>query len=325
MQAERFAGWVPIRVYWEQNAAFVDWGYVGEQRFTDPFFSDTIERCLRSPANMLFRHHTPIETLAEWCEARPGLSPKGFIFHMSRCGLTLVAQMLAALSRTVVISEAGPIDSVLRANFRDHTLTDDRRTAWLRWMVSALGQPRKGDEKDLFIKFDCWDTMELGLIERAFPDVPWIFLYRNPVEVMASQAKRKSAHLVPGIIEPGLFGLDANAALTFQPEEYSAMILARICEAALRHHKPGRSMLIDYNRLPGAVWRSVLDFFSIACTKDDRERLIHAAQFNSKNPAFHFQDDSAAKNQQASREMIQATDRWLAPVYEELRAATRNS
>ena len=209
MRADRFAGWVPIRVYWEQNAAFVDWGYVGNERFAEPFFSETIERCLLNPPICSSDTRRPIETLAEWREASPGLPPKGFIFHMSRCGSTLVAQMLAALPRTIVISEAGPIDSVLRANFRDPSLTDDRRAAWLQWMVSALGQPRTGEEKNFFIKFDCWDTMELGLIEQAFPDVPWIFLYRNPVEVMVSQVAAKvgasgSRHDRAGAFRPGL-------------------------------------------------------------------------------------------------------------------------
>jgi len=321
MQVDRLAGWVPVRIYWEQDEAFLDWCYVGEQRFTDPFFGDTIEKCLRNPANLLFRRQTPVETLTARRDACPGLLPKGFIFHMSRCGSTLVAQLLASLPQAIVISEAGPIDAVLRANFRDPTLTDERRAAWLQAVVSALGQPRTGQEKDLFIKFDCWDTMDLGLINRAFPGVPWIFLYRNPVEVMVSQSRRKSAHLVPGVIEPALFGLDEGAALTFQPEEYCAIILARICEAALRHHKPGRSMIIDYNRLPEAVWTSVLDFFGADYTHDDLERLNHAAQFYSKNPSLHFQDDRAAKNRLASEQLIQVTERWLAPVYEQLKAA----
>jgi hypothetical protein len=324
MQADRFRGWVPIRVYWEQKAPVVDWCYMGKERFTDPFFSDTIERCLNHPANLLFRPQTPIETLAEWREAQPGLPPKGFIFHMSRCGSTLVAQMLAALPGTIVISEAGPIDSVLRANFRDPTLSDDRRAAWLEWAVSAMGQPRSDEEKDLFIKFDCWDTMDLGLIHRTFPDVPWIFLYRNPVEVMVSQFKKKSAHLIPGVIEPALFGFDPAAAIELPPEEYSAKALARICEAALRHRKSGRSMFINYTSLPEAVWTTILDFFHIDYTPGDLAALRQAAQFNAKNPSLQFQDDRAAKLQQAGQQLIQATERWLAPVYERLQSAAHS-
>jgi gluconate kinase len=322
MQGNRFTGWVPIRVYWEQTEPFIDWGYVGKQRFTDPFFSDTIERCFRYPANLLFRHQTPLETLCHWRDEQPGLMPKGFIFHMSRCGSTLVAQMLAALPQSLVISEAGPIDSVLRANFRNPALSDERRAAWLQWMVSAVGQPRTEQEKDFFIKFDCWNTIDLELISRAFPDVPWIFLYRNPIEVMVSQSKRKSAHLVPGIIEPALFGLHPSAALELESEEYCAIILARICETALLHHKTGRSMIVDYKRLPEVVWTSIPDFFHLDLTTDDIERLIHAARFNSKNPSLPFQDDTAVKNRQVGKQLIQATEKWLAPVYERLKAAS---
>jgi hypothetical protein len=324
MRAERFRGWVPIRVYWEQNAPFVDWCYLGERRFTDPFFNDTIEQCLRNPANLLFRHHTPIEALAEWRRAQPGLPPKGFIFHMSRCGSTLVAQMLAALSSSVVISEAGPVDSVLRANIHDPTLSLERQAEWLEWVVSAMGQPRSGEEKDLFIKFDCWHAIDLELIHRTFPDVPWIFLYRNPVEVMVSQLKKRSVHFIPGIIDPTVFGLDRAAATEMPPEEYGAITLARICEAALRQRGAGRSLFINYRRLPEAVWTTILDFFHVAYTPDDVERMRKVARLNAKNPNLQFEDDSAAKNKQASEQLIQATERWLAPVYEQLQSAGRD-
>jgi hypothetical protein len=36
---------------------------------------------------------------------------------------------------------------------------------------------------------------------------------------------------------------------------------------------------------------------------------------------LHFQADSEAKNQKAGDRLIQATERWLAPVYEKLKAA----
>ena len=63
----------------------------------------------------------------------------------------------------------------------------EQRIEWLRGVVSALGQPRLGTEKHLFIKFDAWKVLDLPLIRRAFPAVPWIFLYRDPVEVLTSQ------------------------------------------------------------------------------------------------------------------------------------------
>ena len=112
----RFDGWVPIRVYGapgHPGQPFVDWCYLGTDAFIEPFFEDTIRRMLRRPFNLLFRHQTPIDALGEWHAAQPGLPPTGFIFHMSRCGSTLAARLLAALPRNVVISEAADRKSVV--------------------------------------------------------------------------------------------------------------------------------------------------------------------------------------------------------------------
>src|SRR5206468_1319466 len=83
---------------------------------------------------------TPIDKLAEWLQEHPGLRPNGFIFHVSRCGSTLVSQMLAALAQNVVISEAPPIDAVVRACHVRPDLSLDQHAQWLRWMIEALGQ-----------------------------------------------------------------------------------------------------------------------------------------------------------------------------------------
>src|SRR2546427_4873978 len=190
-------GWIPVRLYWREGKPMVDWCYLGRRRFADSFFEQTLGECLRQPFNLLFRHQTPIEVLGQWNELRPGLKPTGFIFHMSRCGSTLISQMLAALPGNIVISEARPIDSTLRAQFHAADITNEQKIAWFQWMISALGQQRLGKEKHFFIKFDAWNVSELPLIRRAFPAVPWIFVYRDPVEVMVSQLNHRGVHIVP--------------------------------------------------------------------------------------------------------------------------------
>jgi hypothetical protein len=322
MNAAHLAGWVPARIDWQEASPAIDWCYLGARRLAEPFFEQSIQACIRQPFNLLFRHRTPIEALAELREVQPGLQPSGFIFHMSRCGSTLVSQMLAALPRTVVVSEAGPLDSVLRAHLRVPGLSDERQLDWLRWMVSALGQPRRGDDERLFIKFDCWDTLALPLVRRAFPGVPWIFIYRNPIEVMVSQLKRRGAHLVPGVIEPALFGLDAESIRRMQPEEYCARVLAQICDAALRHHQGG-GMLLNYRQLPQAVWASVLNFFGVEHTEAEVEALGRVARFDAKNPSLHFSDDTETKNYSATDLARRQADDWVVPVYERLEAARR--
>jgi hypothetical protein len=141
--------------------------------------------------------------------------------------------MLAALPGHVVIAEAHPVDQALRAHLDDAGVTDAQRTTWLRGLVSALGQPRAGGETEYFVKFDSWSILELPLIRRAFPGVPWLFVYRDPLEVMASHRQRPGVHLVPGLLPPQVFGLDRESVLAMPADEYGARVLAAICGAAL--------------------------------------------------------------------------------------------
>ena len=171
-----FEEWAPIRVFWQGNRPYVDWCYMDTDRFVHPFFDITIQRRLQDPFSLLFQYQSPADELAELNIVQPGLRPSGFIFHMSRCGSTLISQMLAALPQNIVISEASPIDSLLRANFVDPSISDERRIGWLRGIIGALGRKRFSDEAHYFIKFDSWHTLYLELIHRAFPEVPWIFL-----------------------------------------------------------------------------------------------------------------------------------------------------
>src|SRR5207249_1157357 len=129
--------------------------------------------------------------------SHPGIDPTAFIFHGSRCGSTLLAQMAEALPRTIVISEAPPVDQILRAS-----APAERRLDWFRALLSVLGQPRRGDERHLFVKFDAWHVFDLPLVQQAFPGVPCVFLYREPSAVMASQMRMPGIQTLPGMLDP---------------------------------------------------------------------------------------------------------------------------
>ena len=151
-----FSDWIPLRIVWTDSRPMVDWGYLGRRRFTEPFFAQTIGPCVRHPADLLFRPQTPLEQLGEIAASQPALAPTGFIFHMSRCGSTLLSQMLAASPANVVLSEAGPIDDILRGHFGRADIMEEQRVQWLRWLISVLAWRRHPAEQKVFIKFDCW-------------------------------------------------------------------------------------------------------------------------------------------------------------------------
>jgi hypothetical protein len=312
--AAKLSGWTPVRLDWREGTAVVDWCRTDAVPFTEPFFDQTVETCFRHPFRLLFRRETSIDELGAFAAAHPGLEPAGFVFHMSRCGSTLVAQMLASSPEHLVLSEPPPLDGVLRAPHAGP------RAAWLRWMVTALGQPR-GPARRLFVKFDAWSTMHLAVVRQAFPEVPWIFLFRDPVEVLVSHGRRRGAHVIPAAVPPETFGMAAADVARLPPLDYAAAVLARICEAALEWRDDPRATFVDYRRLPEFASQELLDRWSVHLSPADRRRMLEVAQRDAKNPAIAFAGDSSRGGPQATPEIRAAADRWLAPAYDRLRHA----
>ena len=312
-----FDGWVPIRLFWQGPEPLVEWCYLGCQRFTHPFFDSTIQLALQSPFNGLFRHHTTMATLADWCRRSPGMKPSGFVFHMSRCGSTVVSQMLASTVENVVISEAGPIDALARAHLRAPAMPLEKRVAWLTWMVSALGQQRSGSEKQYFIKFDARTTFELPLLRLAFPYVPWIFLYRDPVEVLVSLVARPSNMTTPGMGD-NLLGLPPHEIADMAIEDYAARILGLLCETAIRQFPDKRAMLVNYNQVPQVAWQQLAGHFGFDLTADAIERMKASAALDAKNRSRQFEADSCRRQAEASRDIRRAAEQWVEPRYKML-------
>ena len=316
-------GWIPIRIFWDGGQPMVDWCLLGRRRLTDPFFEATIQSRLDHPFHHAFRYQTPVQALGEWSEKSPGIPPGGFIFHESRCGSTLICRMLAALERNVVLSEPMPADSILRAHFHRPEISREQRIQWFRWMISALGQKRNGQEDRLFVKFDAWNIAELPVIREAFPQTPWIFLYRDPVEVLVSQLNEPSPWTFPGILHPAIVGLDLNAIMHIPHDEYCARLLARVCRFGLLHHRNHGGLLVNYRQLPEFVCTDLLQHFAIRDPAADLDCMRSAAWANAKRPESLFIRDSRTKQESAGEAVQELARRWMEPLYRELEAARR--
>ncbi|HEY3839244.1 MAG TPA: hypothetical protein VGL72_21875 [Bryobacteraceae bacterium] len=312
-------GWVPIRLAWlaePQRASLqVEWCWLGSERFLHPFFDHTIEHVQRLPFNGLFTHRTSIDELIAWHAASPGIPPTGFIFHMSRCGSTLVSRMLASLPENVVISEAGPVDYLARAL----AIPEETRSVWLRAMVSALGQKRAGQETRYFIKFDSVTTDALPFIRRTFPAVPWIFLYRDPEEVLASQLSEPGAAMSPGIVRgPAVIDAPFAETLSMSLEEHAARIIGTVCRCACQSVVDHAGLLVNYTQLPEAVWQDIAAHFGIRFSTAQIETMWNIAAFHAKHPRAKFAPDGQFKRLGISPAAREAAARWIQPHFEEL-------
>jgi len=308
--------WLPMRVQWTPEGPLVDWCHLGDVRFTDPFFTQTIGQAMRHPFNLLFRRTTPLDALP--VGQAPELRPAGFIFHMSHCGSTLAAQMLAALPRNVVLSEPRPLDQTLRLQSRVAGLDPDRFLQWLRALVVALGRRRHAGERDLFIKFEAWHALLLPLIRRAFPRVPWVFLYRDPIEVLVPLAE-----MHPAEIEPTMLGLSFAQVGEMTSAAFCALVLESICRAAIAQHGEGGGLLIEYRELPQAACGKLLSHFGLCYGADEIARMREVGGFDAKRPNVPFTPDGAAKRRAAGAELVALATSRLDPLYRELEALRR--
>jgi len=316
IDASQITDWIPARVSWQEAEPLIDWCYLGEQRISEVNFDQTLNKCIELPFNLLFRHQTTMEGLRRVDEARPGMRPTGFIFHSSRSGSRLLMRMLAALPTNTCLSEARPLDSLLRAKRLDPSVTDAQRVEWVQLMVSCLARPSRGGQRHLFIKFHQWNIFELRIIRLAFPGVPWIFVYRDPIEELVSQMNQRDAHMIPGVIDPQIFGMDHLTISEMAPEDYCAKVLKTVCEAALQS-LPDGGILINSSQLP-AAFSTISSFFGLSWTDIELEVMTSVT---ARTNLATVQSDSRSRGKLATERLCEAAKTWVYPAYNALEQA----
>lgn len=317
------ADWLPIHLHGTRTSGApppasgppqLEWARFGELRLTDPFFEQTTGAALRSPAALLFRRRCTMDTLeAAFGAAIPELLPAGFVFHLSRCGSTLLAQILAASPRHRVLSEAPPIDQLL-AHDAALALPRPRRVARLRALVNAYARRRFPGERHLFIKWDAWHTLHLDLIQEAFPRTPWIYLHRDPVEILVSQRRQRGYQFLPGMMNPALFGITPSELPIFDFDAYAARVLGASAAAAVRAlARPGhRGLAVEYSNLRHKLPSLLRDHFGLHDCDEAEQAAMHAAAArDAKNPVQPFAADGEQKLREADDSLRALADRWL--------------
>ncbi len=305
------AGWIPLFLSARGGQPQVDWGYMGQERFIEPFCHETLQKLASRPFNQLFRQQSGLDLLRERARSHPGLPLKGIVFHMSRCGSTLAAQWLAALSDSVVLSEPEPLDTLLQWP----APASDAET--IRALLAALGQPRRDNDRRLFLKADCWHTSHIDRLLAAFPGTPWIFLYRDPVEVLVSQQRMPGWHLVPGSMEG--HGLRPPEELMCNSLGHGAWILSAILkQAAQAMQRHGNGILMNYSELPSALETRLAGHFGIDLAAQDMAALHAITGRSAKQRHVAFQPDAADKRAAADAGVLELAARWLDEPYREL-------
>lgn len=311
-------GWLPIGIDPARGA--VDWCRFGEEPLREPFFCDSVERALRLPFNLALRRQSTLEALLAWQARSPGLAPTAFVFHASRCGSTLLAQMLARLDSHVVLSEPPPLDTLLRAH-HDRPGLASRQPAWIGALLSAYGQRRRGGERALVVKLDAWNIAELPLLRQCHPATPWLFVYRDPLEIAVSHLRSPGRHMVPGLLGTSPVIPSAQEALGWSRAAFVARTLGRLLGAGLEHCRRHGGVPVNYDELPAALGGRLAPLLGLDAAEAAAARA--GAHDHAKRPGERFEPDGQLKRDRADAETHRQVERWARPAYlalERLRA-----
>jgi hypothetical protein len=290
---------------------------MSDVRLTEPFFQQTVARAKAGGRRELF---TEFDVLLQLDKQLDSVQPTGFIFHSSRCGSTLVANACRSINNSIVLSEANAIDKLVARLITD---TGDVKTSlysvFLRCVVHALAQRRNGNEQHLFIKFACCSFAQIQRIRRIWPNVPWLFLYRDPVETIVSNLKDVPPWLVDDDrrVLASITGTSADAVAQMPLEELCARTIGSLFSTA-HGLANGNGMLLNYRQLSVPVISRVLNFFKVSPSTDELERIARASQIYSKEASGTrtFVTDVHAKQKLASSAVREAATKWATEPYQ---------
>ena len=310
--------------------ARVLWGDIGDYPFREWQYMFTIEALAKSGA-IGEAFATRFDILLDDRILADPISPSGFMFHISRCGSTLTGKALARSPRHLVINQGGPLQrgfwAALTGDFARPLEASEENLHAFRNLVLAMARRRNADELYSFVKFISWNTLYMDFAMQAFPQVPSVFLYRDPVEVIASVLRETSAVMwAKGRRQAGfLTGLDWQDTVDMGNVEYLARIFARYLELA--DAASGRIAHVNYvdinpDNFP-AMLRRGLAFDPGA---DELALMIEQFRFHSKDDsdAKVFTEDSAEKRRAVADADKALVDALCGPAMARLDASPAN-
>ena len=295
MHGESLVNWLPIKLISEEHTHLCRWMFIGNKKFTEPFFDETILWCKNFQENKkIFKPTSSLEMLPLWSGAIETIQPTSFIFHVSRCGSTLLSQLLALDPNHIVLSEVPMLDELLRLPFNQHTIAVEESDHYFTEAIRFYGQKKNEDESHLFIKLDSWHLLFYDRIRSLYPDVPFVILYRSPADIIRSQQRARGMQSVPGLIEREVFGF-TESDFTADLDLYMSRVLEKYFSQILRIMKTDTNLLVmDYDEGILDITYRLLARTGIQPSEEYMKRMQDRMEFDGKRPSFFFKTEDPA-------------------------------
>src|SRR5688500_13001934 len=174
MQATQ-GDWLPARAALHPTGLYFALRDIRPAELQDPFMQETIARL---PA----RESVVQIARGDVGKGVAGTAPPGIVFHVARCGSTLVSQLLKLHVGLVVYAEPLPVNEIL---LPPHKWPRPELVAALRSLCRAFARHAR---KPHVLKLTSWNRLFCDLVTEVFPATPW-----GPVPARPSGSLRLAA------------------------------------------------------------------------------------------------------------------------------------
>jgi hypothetical protein len=300
MQGRPAPGLLPVRFDWPgRRVELLD---LAGAEYREPFFHETVARWRRDhPEARSIELDLPAFIAAVRVE--PIRAPSGLIYHVGRCGSTLLANMLAVPRDHLVLKESLALNAVLSQVIHwGYDAGEVRRAQWegfARLVFSYLAWPAPGTERRLLVKLSSWAIVLAGTLDRLLPNTPAVYLHREAEAVVGSMLATPpgfdNLRSQPRHIAARFFPSLASEAGDLSPLRFYAHVWRSVVEQVLAQ-PAGRLLVLEYGDLttdPGGTARRVLDHFGLRVEADAADRMAALQRVYAKDPRGSERFDAA--------------------------------
>jgi len=320
-------GLIPVNIDLDANRLV--WMDMEDIRLEEGYFFLSTQRFLEQNPNA-FKFSTGLELLDGDDFLTRGCYPTAFIYHMGRCGSTLLSKALSRVPAHLVISEAPPhyfVWPLLQGGWQRTIRPDERNIRRFRNLTLAMGRRRRDEYKAHFVKFTSYNVLFVDFIRAAFPDVPSLFLYRHPAEVLVSLLRQGTGWGPQKNSDFGavVAGGTAGEVKKLSEAEFYARCLGRFMTAALEASAEDLS-LANYRQLKRDTLPAFLTALQYQAEAEDLLLMQEQFDYYSKDESGQqrFVPDSAEKKKEITPEIEALVRPELLELYAKLEGAGSN-
>ena len=322
-------GIIPVAITAEHRVIWLD---VGDYPFKEWKFryatQNLIEKkglgnCFTTDIQLLAREEMTLDNYQ---------NPTGFIFHMSKCGSTLMAKALDQPDTQMIIKEATPLHEnlwhYLTNDWQDPVAPTDENLRLIRNLIQILGRRRLPKQTSYFVRFRSWNIAFVEIIQQAFPDVPCLFMYRDPVKVMASILNKPTTGL-PRLNDSGAAAFitkqSREALTTMDALHYFTSFYKQYMYLGL--NKMQNTYYLNYRQLNKQNLDQILRT-AYHYTASETDLPLMQAQFDTYSKddtgTVRFTSDRKEKKKQVTPAMRDAAEEHLMSLYQQLEDSGNN-